>query len=246
MESSDPEDRNAATRAFAIELMQRGALALVVVLSTPMKNVPRCWNPYGVLLPVCFVQSSENCTGLLEAATIGLKSSLIRAPIEADLAYTFKVLADSDGNRPGLCALARKLLKLADLDALALCENIMEPTPEMYSAPEAQRKAWAPALVDLVCYICIYQAAHAQELGQAPVHAERAGAGENRMVKAMGALRTQIAHIQRMALQWAYIELPRTLGVQGLPLAVRKLVFREKAHSYSSAQDPLENPVSTF
>jgi hypothetical protein len=49
--------------------------------------------------------------------------------------------------------------------------------------------------------------------------------------------------IQQNALKWAFAELPRTLGDEGLPLAVRKLVFREKASAYSSSQDPLENQV---
>lgn len=85
---------------------------------------------------------------------------------------------------------------------------------QMYIVEESQRRAWAGTLVDIVCYICIFQAAHAQELGQAPVHAERSSTGDNRMHKAMSALRSQIALIQQTALQWAYQELPRTLGEQ--------------------------------
>jgi hypothetical protein len=53
----------------------------------------------------------------------------------------------------------------------------------------------------------------------------------------------QTAIIQQNALKWAFAELPRTLGDDGLPLAVRKLVFREKVSAYSSSQDPLENQV---
>jgi hypothetical protein len=189
----DGEERQAAVRAFAAVLMQAGARGLIVTLSTAVKNVPKMWSAQGPALPVAYVQPGDNMTSIMDAASQSLPSLLIRSPVEAELAFQLKVLADSDGHRAGLFALTRKLLRLGDLDVSALCLDIMEPVPQMYAVEDAQRKAWATTLVDVVCYTCIFQASHAQECCQAPVHAERAAvAGENRAAKAMISLRTQV------------------------------------------------------
>jgi hypothetical protein len=186
------EERQAAVRTFAAGIMQSGARGLIVILGTHARHLPKIWSAQGLGLPVAYVQPGESAAGLLEAAAQGLPSLLIRSPVEAELAFQLKVLADSDGHRTGLCALTRKLLRLGDLDLAALCLDIMEPVPQMYAVDEVQRRTWANTLVDVVCYICIFLAAHTQELCQAPVHAERAGAVEIRAAKAMAILRTQV------------------------------------------------------
>lgn len=67
----------------------------------------------------------------MHTAELGLSCMLVRTPIETDLAFQLKVMADSEQYRPGLCALVRKLLKLGEVNAVALCSDLMEPTPQV-------------------------------------------------------------------------------------------------------------------
>lgn len=211
-----------AIAACSASLAVQGAAGLVVVMSSTSKAPQKVWPQQRVaMVPVVIAPLGEGTGGLLEAAAAGLMASLVRTPIEVEVAFQLKVLADRGEARKGLTALVRKLLKLGELEPVSLCAELMEPVSDMLHGDADKKKEWGTAILEMVCFVCIFQAWRAQEVAATSMQVERQANGEHRAAKAMSLMRTQIALIQEAALRWAYMELPRVIGAEGMADAVR-------------------------
>ena len=130
-----------------------------------------------------------------------------------------------------------------ELDAVALCKAIMDPVEEMEHEPsEEERSKWAWAMVELVCFVCIFVAGQTVEAAQAPIHADRgnSSSSEQRLDKSMSKFRYQVVRIQEMAILWLSRVLVRYLKGEKFVAAVTKLLFCDKSTSYGSETLVLE------